>query len=68
MASLNLTFDNISNVNTFYEYTIGMLGDFSGGTAPSGATVPHPIMIGNDGLPYAQMNAVQIGGFGGLNN
>jgi len=55
-------------VNDFYAYTIEILGDFSGGTAPAGATVPHPIMIGNDGIPYAQMNAVQIGGFGGLNN
>jgi len=55
-------------VNEFYAYDISILGNFSGGTAPSGSTAPHPIMIGNDGIPYAQMNAIQIGGFGGLNN
>jgi len=55
-------------VNEFYAYDINILGNFSGGTAPSGSTAPHPIMIGNDGIPYAQMNAIQIGGFGGLNN
>jgi hypothetical protein len=55
-------------VNNFYAYTIEILGDFSGGTAPANAIAPHPIMIGNDGIPYAQMNAIQIGGFGGLNN
>ena len=55
-------------VNDYYAYTIEILGDFSGGTAPANAIAPHPIMIGNDGIPYAQMNAIQIGGFGGLNN
>jgi len=45
-----------------------MLGSFSGGTAPSGATAPHPIFTDANGVPYAQLNAITLGGFNGLNN
>jgi hypothetical protein len=55
-------------VNVQYEYTIGMLGNVSGGTAPAGAIAPHPIDTDADGTPYAQLNAITIGGVNGLNN
>ena len=55
-------------VNVQYEYTIEMLGDFSGGTAPSGITAPHPIYTDANGVPFAQLNAITLGGFNGLNN
>jgi hypothetical protein len=45
-----------------------MLGDFSGGTAPAGAIAPHPIDTDANGVPYAQLNAITIGGVNGLNN
>jgi hypothetical protein len=57
-------------VNVQYEYTIGMLGNVSGGTYlnPSGTTAPHPIFTDAYGVPYAQLNAITLGGFNGLNN
>jgi hypothetical protein len=55
-------------VNVQYEYTEGMLGSFSGGTLPPGTTVPHPIYTDANGVPYAQLNAITLGGFNGLNN
>jgi len=55
-------------VDVQYEYTIGMLGSFSGGTAPAGSVAPHPIYTDGDGVPYAQLNAITLGGFNGLNN
>lgn len=57
------------SANTYYEYTIGMLGSFSGGTAPSGSTVPHPVATtaeGDDAI--IDLSAVTLGGFDGLNN
>ena len=55
-------------VNVQYEYTIGMLGNVSGGTAPAGAIAPHPIYTDAYGVPYAQLNAITLGGVNGLNN
>ena len=52
-----------------YAYTLGILGSFSGGSADfSGAYAPHPIYTDANGVPYAQLNAITIGGFNGLNN
>ena len=59
----------VIEVNQQYEYTIGMLGSFSGGTAPSGSTVPYQVMTGEDGNKViVQLNAISLGGFQGLNN
>ena len=55
-------------VDNQYAYTIEILGGFSGGTAPEGAIAPHPIFTDGDGVPYAQLNAITLGGFNGLNN
>jgi hypothetical protein len=55
-------------VDVQYEYTIEMLGSFSGGTAPEGAIAPHPIFTDANGVPYAQLNGITLGGFNGLNN
>ena len=52
-----------------YAYTLDILGSFSGGSADfSGANAPHPIYTDANGVPYAQLNAITIGGFNGLNN
>ena len=55
-------------VDVQYAYTIEILGSFSGGTAPEGAIAPHPIFTDANGIPYAQLNAITLGGFNGLNN
>jgi hypothetical protein len=55
-------------VDNQYAYTLGILGGFSGGTAPQGGYAPHPIYTDGDGVPYAQLNAITLGGFNGLNN
>jgi hypothetical protein len=55
-------------VDVQYEYTAEMLGSFSGGTLPDGTVVPHPIFTDAYGVPYAQLNAITLGGFNGLNN
>jgi hypothetical protein len=57
-------------VNEQYEYTIAMLGNVSGGTQmnPSGTTAPHPIYTDENGVPYAQLNAITLGGVNGINN
>ena len=34
-----------TNVNVQYDYSISILGGFSGGTAPAGSTAPHPIAV-----------------------
>jgi len=52
-----------------YEYSLAILGNFSGGSADfSGAYAPHPIFTDADGRPVAQLNAITLGGFNGLNN
>ena len=55
-------------VDVQYAYTIEILGDFSGGTAPAGAIAPHPIYTDAYGVPFAQLNGITLGGFNGLNN
>ena len=56
-------------VNQQYQYTLDMLGSFSGGTAPAGATVPYQVMTSEDGDEViVQLNAIALGGFNGLNN
>jgi hypothetical protein len=56
-------------VNDQYEYTLDMLGSFSGGTAPSGSTVPYQVMTSEEGdVTIIQLNAISLGGFQGLNN
>jgi hypothetical protein len=57
------------SANSQYDYTLGILGSFSGGSANfSGAYAPHPIYTDANGVPYAQLNAITLGGFNGLNN
>jgi len=60
--------------NEYYEFTDGMFGSYSGGTAPVGpplVNVPHPInqaMIGDQRGTVQDLSAVALGGFNGLNN
>ncbi len=64
-----VTFNYTIYVNEQYEYTLGMLGSFSGGTAPSGSTVPYQVMTDENGnVTVVQLNAISLGGFQGLNN
>jgi hypothetical protein len=60
------------NVNVQYDYSINILGDFSGGTAPAGAIAPHPVAVststGLTGNTVTDLSAITIGGFNGLNN
>lgn len=64
-----VTFNYTIYVNDQYEYTLGMLGSFSGGTAPSGSTVPYQVMTDENGnVTVVQLNAISLGGFQGLNN
>ena len=60
------------SVDNQYAYTIGMLGNFSGGSitqgGPADGFAPHPIYTDGDGVPYSQLNAITLGGFNGLNN
>jgi hypothetical protein len=55
------------NVNEFYQYSINILGNFSGGTAASGQTAPHPVAFAN-GDSINDLSAIALGGFAGLNN
>jgi hypothetical protein len=60
--------------NQYYEFTDGMFGSYSGGTAPVVpplVNVPHPInqaMIGDERGTVQDQSAVALGGFNGLNN
>lgn len=56
------------DVNVQYEYSINILGNFSGGTAPVGATAPHPVAITGTGTTVNDLSAIALGGFQGLNN
>jgi len=60
------------NVNDQYNYSINILGSFSGGTAPIGSTAPHPVAISittqNTGNTVTDLSAIVIGGVNGLNN
>ena len=67
----SVTIGFVKYVNQQYQYTIGMLGNVSGGTymVPSGATVPYQVMTSEDGDEVIiQLNAISLGGFNGLNN
>ena len=65
----SVTLGFVIEVNQQYKYTIGMLGSFSGGTAPSYAAVPYSVMTSEDGDEViVQLNAISLGGFQGLNN
>lgn len=70
-----LVYDRVTSpigVNSQYEYTIGMLGSFSGGSITQGGPyngfAPHPIFTDADGVEYEQLNSITLGGFNGLNN
>jgi hypothetical protein len=60
------------SVDNQYAYTVEILGNFSGGSitegGPANGTAPHPIFTDAYGVPYAQLNAITLGGFNGLNN
>ena len=56
------------NVNVQYDYSIGILGNFSGGTAPVGAVAPHPVAVTGTGDTVNDLSAIALGGFQGLNN
>jgi hypothetical protein len=56
------------DVNVQYAYTIGILGGFSGGTAPAGSVAPHPVAISGTGTTVNDLSAIALGGFNGLNN
>ena len=60
------------SANTQYNYSIEILGNFSGGTAPVGSVAPHPVAIststGITGNTVTDLSAIALGGFSGLNN
>lgn len=60
------------SANTQYDYTVEILGNFSGGSitqgGPANGVAPHPIYSDNEGNDYVQLNAITLGGFNGLNN
>lgn len=62
----------VIKVNVQYEYTIEMLGNFSGTSitqgGPSNGYAPHPIFTDANGVEYEQLNSITLGGFNGLNN
>jgi hypothetical protein len=60
------------SANTQYEYTVEILGNFSGGSitqgGPANGVAPHPVYTDADGVEFIQLNAITLGGFDGLNN
>jgi hypothetical protein len=60
------------SVDNQYAYTVEILGNFSGGSitegGPANGIAPHPIFTDANGVPFAQLNAITLGGFNGLNN
>jgi hypothetical protein len=59
-------------VDNQYAYTVEILGNFSGGSitigGPANGVAPHPIFTDANGVPFAQLNAITLGGVNGLNN
>jgi hypothetical protein len=59
-------------VNKQYEYTINILGSFSGGTASEGSKSPHPkdynYTKSSTGNTVEDLSAIKLGGVDGLNN
>lgn len=64
------------SANTQYNYTVGILGNFSGGSitigGPSNGVAPHPVAVsmstGLTGNTVTDLSAIALGGFNGLNN
>lgn len=60
------------DVNVQYDYSINILGDVSGGTAPAGSVAPHPVAVSTSvditGNTVTDLSAIALGGFNGLNN
>ena len=59
------------SANTFYATTNEIQGSFTGGTWNAGlGNVPHPSAQrdSSTGTTVVDLSAIQIGGFGGLNN
>lgn len=56
-----------TSVDNQYEYTNECCDPASGSTG-SGSVVPHPTYSNDLGTPIVQLNAVELGGFNGLNN
>ena len=56
------------DVNVQYDYSINILGGFSGGTAPADSVAPHPVAITGTGTTVNDLSAIALGGFQGLNN
>ena len=60
------------SVDNQYAYTVEILGNFSGGSitegGPANGVAPHPIFTDAYGVPFAQLNAITLGGVNGLNN
>lgn len=61
------------NVNVQYDYSIGILGNFSGGSVNVGgpttnAVAPHPVAVTGTGDTVNDLSAIALGGFQGLNN
>lgn len=64
------------SANTQYNYTVGILGNFSGGSitvgGPLNGVAPHPVAVSittsNTGDTVTDLSAIVIGGVNGLNN
>jgi len=56
-----------TNVNVQYDYSISILGNVSGGTAPVGAVAPHPVAVVGSGDTVTDLSAITLGGIYGLN-
>jgi hypothetical protein len=64
------------SVNSQYEYSVGILGNFSGGSinvgGPTNGVAPHPVAVststGLTGNTVTDLSAIALGGFNGLNN
>ena len=64
------------SVNSQYDYSVDILGNFSGGSinvgGPSNGIAPHPVAVststGLTGNTVTDLSAIALGGFNGLNN
>jgi hypothetical protein len=60
------------SANTQYDYSVGILGNFSGGSitqgGPSNGIAPHPVAFVGTGDTVIDLSAIALGGFNGLNN
>ena len=64
--------ETLNNVVKGKIATIGILGNFSGGSitegGPANGFAPHPVYTDADGVEFVQLNAITLGGFNGLNS